>query len=265
MANKDWRMAIVDFLLPELNTELTQVKGENEAMVLKLATRDYQIDSLNKLNYDLSAQIKQVKLDLEELKKPKVNALEDYLSKKYPQIDNIRYNQKRKIAGKYFAVELNQFITPGQFSVQKYKKQIKLSGSLFTDAKLIGDTVSKDLTWTDDKNLDTSGDYYLYAEEILCTKKGDCEDHSFLVSSLMPEIGVAYGFLLNEKGERIGGHAFNIFTYADTLYILDTVGNSAVIQNFNGQYYSINYIITPTKTFVLDSSVSFGSLAGWED
>jgi len=264
MANKDWKMAIVDFLLPELNIELTKVKGENETMALKIFAKNSEFEHAQNLITDLTEINKGLRNDIIELKKPKVTALEKYCSATYPEIENIRYNQKRKIKGKYFAVELNQFITPNQFEVQKFRKKLKLSGSLFTDAKIIGDNVALKIKWTDDKNMDTSGDYYSYAEEVLCMGEEDCESHAAVVSSINPEIGIAYGFLLNEKGEKIGGHAFNIFVYAGSVYILDTVGNSATIQLYNGQYYSINYIITQNKTYAVDSSCTFGSIAGWD-
>jgi hypothetical protein len=259
----DFKKAIVDFLSPELNMNLKLLQSQNTELGNKLNKVSKNLDVTNSLYVAEVDKNKLLTSQIVVLSTPKVNVLEQFCSKNYSQIDNVRYNQKRKIAGKYYAIELNQFITPGQFEVQKFKKKLKLSNSLFTDAKIIGDTVAQLMTWTDDKNLDTSGDYYLYAEEILCLTKGDCEDHAFLVSSIQPEIGVAYGFLLDQNGKRIGGHAFNVFVYADTLYILDTVGNSAYMQNYNGQRYYINYIITPSKTFALDSTISFGTIAGW--
>lgn len=93
-----------------------------------------------------------------------------------------------------------------------------------------------------------------------------CEDHSFVVASTNVEFGICWGFL-NRGNEHIG-HAFNCFIYNDTLYTLDTTGNSVDIKkwdvnNTSDSNYEIYFIITKENAYRVKSGVSFGEMAGW--
>jgi hypothetical protein len=227
----------------KLEEEISELKGSNQML-----TKENQ--SLSEL-YHEATDVKESPLDA-------------FCRAKYPQITNIRYKQKRSIKGKYYSVELNDLQNPNQFEVRKYKGKCSLGENLYDSCKVIGDKVAKDFTWTDDKNLDSSGDYYLSCEEFIALLKGDCEDHANLVASLISEVGVAYGFF-HPNAKTKYGHAFNVFVYMNQLYVLDTVGDFVYLEKFAfaSEKYSINYIITKTKTYCVDGSVKFGELAGF--
>lgn len=195
-------------------------------------------------------------LRIEQLKKPKVTALDKYCKEHFKSIPMIAYKQKREVKGKYYPIALNELITPNSFSVKKLFKRIKLDGSVFGNAKKIGNKVAKTLTWDDDKNLAKSGDYYLYPNESIARVKCDCEDHSFVTASGYEEIGIAWGF------HGTNGHAFNVFIDEGELYILETNDDNVDIKKYSDQStYQIYYIITRNHAYEIDGRVVFGQIA----
>jgi hypothetical protein len=187
--------------------------------------------------------------------------LEDFCTNQYTLLKyNLAYKNKRKINGIAYSEYLNNYIMPGAFGVETYLVYTTLPTDLYQCTRSIGNKVAQDLTWTDDKNLDSSGDYYLTPSEVLATRKGDCEDHAYLMASLIPDLGVAYGFWNG------GGHAFNVLLYDGELWVVDTVGDRVNMVRYQGQTeYKIHYIITQHKTFLVTGGVHFGQLAGWSD
>ncbi len=252
------RERIARFLVPEIyetlsvtngllhNTRDTLDKSHETIKILKDQTDDYT-ETISKLNKSLEICKKE----------DPIHPIEEYCkTNKIPQVSNKAYKNKRQFLDKEVSVFINQFITPETFEVLNYKKTIKRGRNINTDAKTIGDKVSIDIKWVSDTSMKGRNDYYLYPEEIIKNKEGDCEDHSFLVSSINPEIGIAYGFL----GKV--GHAFNVFINNNKLYILETTGNLGTVLEYKKDCgYTINYLITPKKTFVIDGSVEFGSIA----
>jgi hypothetical protein len=186
--------------------------------------------------------------------------LELYLKKHYPRMPNVAYAQKRSIKEASYSIFLNELIQPNAYEVKKFRKTCLLSDDRLQRIRSTGNKVAQYLTWTDDANLATSGDYYLFPAEALTIKDCDCEDHAAVVSSLLPnDVASAWGFY------KEGGHCFNVAVIEGKLYVIDTVGNTVVIKQYEGQSdYSINYIVTQRYTFVLDGTVSFGSIAGYD-
>lgn len=265
MGWKEFKWNLAKILAPDLfalmqegTTIITQLKE-------KIIEQQQTINSLSGLEATAKELLKKYEeldtkyTELRQNPPIRISSLEGYCVTKFKVIKNKSYKNKRKYTGKSINVYINQMITPDALEVKRLRFEIPRGESLSTDALNIGNRIAKDFTWTDDKNLDTSGDYYLYPEEIIVSGQGDCEDHAFTVASLNPEIDVAYGFLT--KNGRKFGHAFNIFTENDKLYILDTVGDVGEISEYNttSNYY-IHYIITKNATFELDGSVEFGEL-----
>lgn len=184
--------------------------------------------------------------------------------KSYRRIPKIAYTNKRKTAGLSYSVYLNEMITPDAWTIQKQKNLLVLKGSSRDRIRNVGNRVAQILTWTDDKNLDTSGDYYLYPAETLTLLKGDCEDHAFVVASFFPEdFGVAYGFY--DDGVKRYGHAFNVFEDNGALWIADTVGGDCVMKQYSKDIpWKIHYILTKEHTFEVKRGVDFGTIAGWD-
>lgn len=195
-----------------------------------------------------------------------LNIIEDtdveiYCKKWYSPIPNIAYKNKRKVTSLSYSVFLNEMITPRAWMIGAVKKGVLLKpDDRFQRVRNMGNVIAKKLTWTDDKNLDKSGDYYLYPSETLTLLKGDCEDHAYVMQSCLPDdLGVAYGFF------RDGGHAFNVTVIDGELWIVDTVGDSVVTVRYDAQKdYVIHYILTERMTFLVKPGVAFGDLAGYD-
>jgi len=259
---------IVDFLTSYFSKDAMK---KAQKLQLSLQQKEEELtllqSSLKASKKKDNAQITDLKIQIEELHK-KINTitlsqqsgLEQYCDKHFKKIPMIAYKQKRDIKGKYYSIALNELISPDSYAVYEHKKGLDLTGDVMSRARIIGDKTAKVLTWTDDKNLDKSGDYYLYPNEALALKKCDCEDHSYVNASCDPEIGMAWGFY------KTTGHCYNLFVRNNQLYILDTVGNTANVLLWKGNRhtdYKIHYIITKKFAYEVDGSVIFGDIAGW--
>lgn len=190
--------------------------------------------------------------------------LEQYCLSKFVVVPNKAYKNKRAIASLSYPMSLNELITPNAWVVQNLSRQTFKNPDILNRVKSVGNVVAKFLTWTDDKNLSDSGDYYLYPAETITLKKGDCEDHAFVMASLLPEdLGVAYGF--KKSGNTKYGHAFNVFVKEGKLYTIDTVSDEAELREVDSTTpWIIHYIITPKYTFLVRGGVEFGQIAGWD-
>lgn len=235
--------------------------SDNDQFLKAIENKDSQIKDLQTTitNQAFDKSALQSKYNALQLLIPKTSDIDKYCQKNFTEIPLIAYKQKRKIIGRRYTISLHELITPDSWSINSIQKGIGRKSDRLEQFTLYGDLISTLLTWTSDENLDTSGDYYLYPNETLALTKGDCEDHAFVNCSLDLEIGGAWGFF-----NKTTGHAFNCFIYKDELYVLDTVGNKAVIVKYSDQLqYKIHYIITKEHAYCLDSSVVFGEIAGW--
>jgi hypothetical protein len=186
------------------------------------------------------------------------NDLERYCDEHYPILPMLAYKNKRASFSKPISVFLNQLITPDSFEVVKIAKKLKKGTTIRENAVLVGNKVSSLITYTSDKNLTNSDDYYLYPEETAVLAKGDCEDHAYLTASLNKEIGIAYGFM-----GKIG-HCFNVFVENGKLYILETTGSIGEVHEYSDtDTYKIHYILTKNKLYRVRYGVEFGELAGF--
>lgn len=229
-------ISLMNLEVEDMKSMVTTLRNESKAKDIMLANKEKQITALT----------------------PKESDLDIYCKTRYKKMQMIKYQQKRYIKDKPISVFLSEFICPEQFEVQNFARKIKRGVTLYQDAQAIGDYVAKQITWTSDKNLYTSDDWYEFPNETIVLKKGDCEAMSYLISSINPEIGIAYGFLNKE------GHAFNVFVYNSKLYILDSVGDVGVVMLYDGSKYKINYILNRKNCYAVDNSVSFGNLVGWD-
>ena len=189
-----------------------------------------------------------------------VSEIDLFCQSNYQQIPMLAYKDKRTINGNYISLFLNELITPNAFEVIKFKKGISESNSLSL-AKNVGNKVAQHITWVSDEQTYGFEDYYSYPNEALALKNEDCEGHAFVVASMFPDIfGVAYGFKEEPKGNKFG-HAYNTFIHNNSLYILDTVGNTAYTELYKeNSNYTIHYIITENHTYKIKGGVSFGRI-----
>ena len=244
--------------LSQALTEL-QEKYNNECTVSEseINSKDNQISDLQVGITALNAQIVALQQQVTSLQDTDTD-LEKFCKDLYVQRE-IAYTNKRYIDGKPITEFLRNFITPEACMVVKERKVIPKNNNKVLWYSNVGNHIAQVITWTSDQSISGKLDYYFYPWETLITKIDDCEGHAYLVSSLEPEIAVAYGFRL--IGDDWCGHAFNLFIADNELYILDTVSNNAEIYKFSEVKdidYKLNYIITKNFCFIVDRSVIFG-------
>jgi hypothetical protein len=303
------KQIILDFLYPGLLDELDNYKTETCYYRQKYKELNNEVEQLSNLKFDLKIYTDKIEEQLNELKsleiklvdsETKCSILEDklkqaeklndelytellakqselskldsWLHKKYEIVANKVYKQKRKFNGQDIEVFLNQLITPNAFEVQRIKKDIKMTDSVYNNVFAITDKIAKLTTWTSDDTLYNTNDFYNYPEETIAIKKADCECISNTIASFMPEeIGVAYGFY-NYNGykeyDKGFGHAFNVFLWNNELYISEGTTNDAEIHWYNPENskekYHILFIITKDYTYkCTDENIEFGYLVNW--
>ncbi len=229
------------------------------------------INNLKIENTELHSNIEDLDaaLDLMVIEIEKLNAIEEpikelsvldtFMNNNSRRIPNIAYKNKRYFKKKSISVYLNELIQRDSFEVLKIKKTIEQGTSIMRRAKSVGDKVSRILTWTDDKNLIKSGDYYVQPNEALVYKKVDCEDHAFVNASMDVEIGVVYGFMT--VGDQKFGHAWNCFVHNDKLYYMETTGNTGKILIASDKQYDGRFIITKDNTYQIGAPINFGEIA----
>lgn len=192
--------------------------------------------------------------------------LDQFLAEKFKTGTNKTYKVKRSIKGRHYSILLNNMIQPNEAEVKNFKDSIitsvQDSWSIFNRC---GNALAQRITWTDDGNLDKSGDFYLYPEELLALNEGDCEDHAFCLASMDPNIGVVYGFYTDGKNKF--GHAWNCClvkgsgTTPDSLWYGDAVGDQLSTfpesQVATSQYEPC-FIVTRFGTYIIKDNIDFG-------
>jgi len=94
----------------------------------------------------------------------------------------------------------------------------KRLGSFDWLARLIWDYVAKKITYVYDKEAHGLPDFWMLPEEVLTLEKGDCEDSTFLLCSLLLASGISpfcvraeLGRVYDENGDLLGGHAWPVY------------------------------------------------------
>jgi len=97
-------------------------------------------------------------------------------------------------------------------------------------ARLIWEYVARKITYVYDKEAHGLPDFWMLPEEVLTIEKGDCEDSTFLLCSLLLASGIspfcvrAVLGIVYDKGENpLGGHAFSCY--------LDEWGNWRLLES----------------------------------
>lgn len=158
--------------IASLNQMLKVKQSEVKELNKELEQRNLIIKSLNSELDDTKNKLDEIADALDTLTKP--TDLDLFCGKNYSEIDMIAYKNKRKTSGIGYSIYLNELIQYDAYEVKKFFKGMPYLTNRLRHAQAIGDKVAKAITWTDDKNLDKSGDYYLYPSETIAAKKGDC-------------------------------------------------------------------------------------------
>ncbi|MEW6584518.1 MAG: transglutaminase-like domain-containing protein [Nitrospirota bacterium] len=94
----------------------------------------------------------------------------------------------------------------------------KNPGDFDRRTSIIWDSVAKNIEYVHDTERQRKEDFWLFPPEILTLQKGDCEDSSFLLASLLIAAGispfcvrVALGEVFDENGNSLGGHCWPLY------------------------------------------------------
>lgn len=101
---------------------------------------------------------------------------------------------------------------------EKNLPKTKLPGDFDRRAKIIWDFVARTITYVHDNEKQNKEDFWLFPPEIYVLKKGDCEDGSFLLASLLIASGISpfcvrlvLGEVFDEQGTSLGGHCWPVY------------------------------------------------------
>ncbi len=101
---------------------------------------------------------------------------------------------------------------------EKALPEHKTPGSFDRRAMIIWDFVAKHIKYVHDGDKPRKGDFWLFPPEIYTLRRGDCEDSSFLLASLLIASGISpfcvrvvLGEAFDENGKSLGGHCWPVY------------------------------------------------------
>ena len=208
---------------------------ENRTLKSKIAVAEKRIVEDRESIAEYGRIIQHIEDKNSELKRKAegLTELDLFCEAKYQIVQKV-YKDKIIINGVKMPCDLREMFTPMSSVVQQFKKRIQVSTDKLQWYRSIMSQTHAVLTWTDDGREDN----YYFPCYTLTTKKGDCDDFSFVQGSVDTDLGVAFGFWDNGSGKKIG-HAFSLGLINSNLHIFDAVaGNSE--QFTEGGNYEIN-------------------------
>ena len=241
---KDQKIVDLNTVNSQLNIGLNELKIQNDSL-------KSQIETIPVLQTELNELFTKYK----ELQKTKNrNPVDLWCESKGYRIEEFGYRDKIFIKDKAIACDLRELITPNSYVVREARKSIGFTqGNSYENYLEVMRFIHRIGTWTDDGRQDN----YFYPNYSLTVKKFDCEDGAFVQASILPELGVAFGFWKRSDGSIIG-HAFAVGIYENNLYVFDWIPNK--VMQYNAVEYYIHYIVTQNQVYVVDGSVDFGSI-----
>ena len=104
------------------------------------------------------------------------------------------------------------------------------AGTFDERTMLIWDYVARKITYVYDKEAHGLPDFWMLPEEVLTIEKGDCEDSTFLLCSLLLASGISpfcvraeLGVVYDKSNNPLGGHAWPCY--------LDEMGNWRLLES----------------------------------
>ena len=232
------------------------LKDKKEITRLTEALKSYDIQ-YNKLmvSYgDAVSNEENLKIKLfktgEKLENAGLTPIDIYCRKKgYRKVT--KWYQDKILNNVLMPVDLRELITVNSCLVQKTRKDIKPLADKFKHYSKVISRVNFLIRYKREKQ-----DTYQYPNYTLAIRCGDCEDFSYLVSSIEPELAVVLGHY-KKNGEKIY-HAFNVGMINEVLYCFDATSKKSEAYNkVTGSFY-INLYITVNQVYIADDSIEFG-------
>jgi hypothetical protein len=249
----DWKHKLATLLVPGFFTkydhyqiEVSHQRAENISLEIKL-------DAIAIQNLRLQSELEAETLRADTAELAGSNTpFEVYCAEAYKEIPKFAYKDKFWFEKIMIPVYPNEFITSHSYLIEKARAEIApalIGKTPLTQYKALAKWVDQHIKWTSDMIMFGVEDRYTLPIVGLTLKKEDCELHAFVLASLNPNIGVAFGF----AGKT--GHAFNVTLIDDELYVIETNtvtdrGRSSKVFKYKGQnQYQIRWIFTQNHTY----------------
>ena len=125
-------------------------------------------------------------------------------------------------------IDVRHFIQASDFFLERITKEEGIWSMSSAEDKALACLrfVMRNVTYVSDKQSYGIDEFWTFPNETLALKKGDCEDLSILVASLMRNarvpahrIKVAAGWVVAGKNAPLGGHAYPLFLRNDDEWV----------------------------------------------
>lgn len=239
---------IAELVYPSIFTRYDTVQKKKDEILFEYKRMKEEYDKLNSMLESCNAEV----LELQKNSNgEKLSELEKFCMTNYNEVPKFAYKNKIFVKDLSVPVYPNEMITPDSYIIEKLRKEIgpKSAYSILDWYLRVAWCVDRHIRWTSDYDVWGLVDRYSYPNKSIVLGKEDCENHSFVVSSIEPETGFAYGF--HDKTR----HAFNVFIHDNELYVLETNSVNDKGKNYkymkykDNPHYTIEWIFTKNKTF----------------
>ena len=152
--------------------------------------------------------------------------------------------------GKFY--DVNTFITPNEPSIAVVATELQ-QGSIESNVVAALDYVHNAVTYTSDKKQFGLSEYWTFPVETLENGAGDCEDISFLLSSLLLALNLPSNTVRVSLGSKEGiGHAWVEVLLNDTWFILEGA-RGTITPKGEANGYSIDCYVYQNKCETLNA------------
>jgi hypothetical protein len=245
------RKLLARLICPEIFEDYDNLMYYKEKYSAASIQAEINFRKLIERNENQKTLIKELEEENYELKQNGETVIDGFCKTHFKQVPKFAYKDKGLFKQNRFSMYPNEMIQPEFFLVKELKNEVKLKeeDSIYTKAVKVGEYIDKRLKWTSDENTTGHMDVYQDVYAAIMDNKQDCETHASLVSSIEPELGIAFGF----AGST--GHAWNVFVYKSELWCLETNSvydknkNVKVFKYANQNKYRIHWIFTKDKTY----------------
>lgn len=145
---------------------------------------------------------------------PKKNPKEEYWNNKYPKKVITYWGRYIPNFGKY-PIDIRAFFV--NTSCEELQEIVRPWRDLPDDEKALKAQkwVANSIKYVSDKTEFGMNEYWCYPQELLKTRRGDCDDGAILIANLILASGVPYwkirlaaGTVYDRLGNELGGHAY---------------------------------------------------------
>lgn len=200
--------------IKELEKSWASSRGENINL-------NKEIDSIKKANRELEVNLTDITQDRDRLSfilegQIKEKNLENELNSKYPSV-RLSY-PCRWYNNQIYSVDVRNFFTnPDCNELQDIIAPIS---NLTDDEKALKclQWVIKNIKSESDSSVFKHTEYWAYAEEVLHTRRDDCDGFGVLIANLMVASGIPYykvrinaGEVFNSDGTKAGSHCYCVY------------------------------------------------------